>query len=151
MKIEDFQIAPDIEGDSVEDTKLLRAMADEVRSYLGGFGWCPGIKEIYLAFGIGGIVGIYLAELEDKIGDQDDFLWVIVGDLPTAYLVVDSITPHEVLAMYCELMSEWADTVESGDSLENVFPVAAEPTFENASMLRKRLSFLKEKILPMLV
>lgn len=150
MKTDDYQLAPNIEGDSAEDTKLLRSMADEARSYLNGFKWCPQITNLYLAFGIGGIVGLYLAELEDKIDDQDGFLWVVVGDLPTAYLVADSTTPREALETYCSLMSEWADAVESGGSLEDVFPVAAKPTRENAAILRKRLSFLKDNVLPSL-
>jgi hypothetical protein len=46
MKTDNYQLAPNIEGDSAEDTKLLRSMADEARSYLGGFNWCPKIKRL---------------------------------------------------------------------------------------------------------
>jgi len=150
MKTDTYQLASNIEGDSPEDTKLLHSMADEARSYLSGFNWCPPIINLYLAFGIGGVVGLFLAELEAKIDDQDGFLWVIVGDIPTAYLVADSTTPYEALETYCSLMDDWAEAVESGSSLEQVFPVAAKPTPENASMLRKRLSFIKKSVLPSL-
>ena len=150
MKTDTFQLAHNIGGDSPEDTKLLLSMADEARSYLSGFNWCPPIRNLYLAFGIGGVVGLFLAELEAKVDDQDGFLWVIVGDIPTAYLVADSTTPCEALETYCSLMADWAEAVESGSSLEQVFPVTAKPTLENASMLRKRLSFIKNSVLPSL-
>ncbi|MES2737883.1 MAG: hypothetical protein V4672_16290 [Verrucomicrobiota bacterium] len=150
MKTDAYQLAPFIEGDSPEDTKLLRSMADEVRAYLSGFNWCPQIRNLFLTFGIGGVVGLYLVELEDKIGDQDGYLWVIVGDLPTAYLVADSTTPYEVLETYGSLMTDWADAVESGRSLEDVFPVATKPTPENVINLRRRLLFLKKNVLPIL-
>lgn len=150
MNLNNYQHASVIEGDSPEDTKLLRSMADEARVYLSGFNWCPPIRNLYLAFGIGGVVGLFLAELESKIDDQDGHLWVIVGDLPNAYLVADSTTPSEALDTYCSLMADWADAVESGGSLDEVFPVATKPTRENAALLRRRLFFLKEKVLPTL-
>ena len=150
MKTDAYQPAHSIQGDSPEDTKLLRTMADEARAYLSGFNWCPQIRNLYLAFGIGGVVGLYLAELEDKIDDQDGYLWVIVGDLPTAYLVADSTTPYQALETYGSLMTDWADAVDSGASLEDVFPVATKPTRENAANLRRRLLFLKNNVLPTL-
>jgi hypothetical protein len=147
MHVNHFQLAPQINGDSPEDTKLLHFMVEEVRAYLNNFRWCPPVKNIYLAFGIGGIVGIFLAEFEEKIDQQDDFLWVIVGDLPSAYLVTDSITPYEALDAYISLMEDWVSAVEAGEGLEDVFPVAAQPTPKNVLMLRKRLKFLKNNIL----
>ena len=150
MKTDSYQLAPNIEGDSPEDTKLLRSMADDVRVYLSGFNGCPQIRNLYLAFGIGGVVCLSLAELEDKIDDQDSFLWVVVGDLPTAYLVADSTTPYEALETYSSLMADWADAVESGASLDDVFPVDARPTSVDACILRRRLLFLKDNVLPSL-
>lgn len=148
METDDYQLEENIQGDSDEDTKLLRSMCDEARSYLGEFTWCPKINNLYLAFGIGGVIGLYLAELDDKIDSQDEYLWIVVGDLPSAYLVADSTTPQEALKTYCSLMTDWADAVESGDSLKEVFPVAAKPTSNNAALLRRRIQFLKEQILP---
>jgi hypothetical protein len=145
-----YQQEARISGDSDEDTELLRKMAGEVRAYLGGFRWCPPIKTLYLAGGVGGMVGLFLAELERPIDNQDNFLWVVVGDLPSAYLVTDSSTPKEALETYCSLMHEWARAVKSEASLDNVFPVDAEPTRENAEQLMSRMSFLRREIIPSL-
>jgi hypothetical protein len=45
-------------------------------------------------------------------------------------------------------MEDWANAVESGGSLAEVYPVNVQPTAENALTLRNRLSFLKENVLP---
>ena len=150
MNTAGFQLAPDIKGDSDEDTELLLSMADDARAYLQGMKWCPSLSRLYLAFGIGGVVAIFLAELDPKSALQDQFLWIVVGDLPSAYLVAESATPREALETYCALMADWIEAVELGRSLDEVFPVAANPTLEAAAQLRRRIEFLKERILPSL-
>ena len=150
MNTAGFQLAPDIKGDSDEDTELLLSMADDARAYLQGMKWCPSLRRLYLAFGIGGVVAVFLAELDPKSAHQDQFLWIVVGDLPSAYLVAESATPREALETYCALMADWIEAVELGRSLDEVFPVAANPTPEAAAQLRRRIKFLKERILPSL-
>ncbi len=150
MNVAGFQLAPNIKGDSDEDTELLLSMADDARAYLQGMNWCPSLMRLYLAFGVGGVVAIFLAELDPKSEHQDRFLWIVVGDLPSAYLVADSATPGEALETYCALMADWIEAVEQGRSLDEVFPVAANPTAEVAAQLRRRVDFLKECIRPSL-
>lgn len=75
-------------------------------------------------------------------------MWVVVGDLPTAYLVVEpEDSPAQALERYCDLMEQWIASVRDGQ-LSEVFPVSAEPTLENADALEKRIAFLLAEIIP---
>jgi hypothetical protein len=51
---------------------------------------------------------------------------------------------------YCKLMTGWADAVDQGESLSDVFPVSASPTNRNAQSLRERIGFLQTEIIPTL-
>jgi len=76
-------------------------------------------------------------------------LWVVVGDLPNAYLVVEpNASPAVVMEQYCSLMEDWIAAVRDGTRLREVFPVAAEPTTENALQLERRIAFLLQQIIP---
>lgn len=144
-----FQRLPDIVGDDAADTALLRAMAKSARDYITSFNWCPPIRVSYLASGVGGIVAIFLFEFTSKIQDTDDRLWVIVGDLPSAYLVVEPVdSPQRALERYCELMEDWIAGIRDLTPLGKAFPVAAEPTPENAELLERRIAFLLAEIIP---
>jgi hypothetical protein len=142
--------ASDATGESDEETKLLRQMSEEARDFILNFKWCPPIDEIYLGYGIGGVVGIFLVTFRMPIDDDyDDELWVIVGDLPSAYLVVDD-APHsrEALRGYCKLMQGWIDAVLSNQALDKAFPVDVQPTAKNAHDLQRRMDFLKKEVIP---
>jgi hypothetical protein len=74
-------------------------------------------------------------------------LWVVVGDLPPAYLVCDDApTWQEALQSYCSEMTRWVEAVRAGTSLEDVIPVGSEPTLEHAAMLASRVEFIRGKI-----
>jgi hypothetical protein len=135
-------------GEDEVDTKLLREMADRAELYLTSFKWCPPIAESFLGFGVGGIIAVYLFRLSAKIAGTDDKVWVVVGDIPSAYVVTDQ-APDAISAIkvYCDLMDEWATAVLHGKTLQDVFPVAAAPTFDNASQLTSRIKFIREKLI----
>lgn len=138
-------------GEDAEETASLREMLSRAEAYLKSFRWCPPIAERYLGIGIGGVVALFLFRLQRNINDTDEWLWVVEGDLPSAYFVTDEArNPESALAVYCEMMEEWADAVTKKSSLDEVFPVTAPATQENADQLRSRVKFLRERILPML-
>ena len=62
-----FQREDEIRGEDAKDTELLRGMADRAVAYVQSFSWCPGIQNVHLAFGIGGVVGLFLVEFASKI------------------------------------------------------------------------------------
>jgi len=49
---------------------------------------------------------------------------------------------------YIEEMSAWVEAVRKGELVDDLIPVNAAPTKENASALFTRLRFLEREILP---
>lgn len=86
-------------------------------------------------------------EVEPMTETVDKFIWIIIGDLPTVYLDEGVKTSQEALKLYCELMSEWADNIVEGLSLDGCYPVNVEPTMENAGLLRRRIDFIVKELL----
>jgi hypothetical protein len=135
-------------GDTAEDTKLLRDMAEGAKEYISSFSWCPKIGAMYLGYGVGGVIAIFLVEFQEKIAETDDQLWVIVGDVPKAYMVVEADdSPRDALISYCSLMEDWINAVLTFGDFNDVFPVSAPRTMEHARMLRSRLDFLRSEII----
>jgi hypothetical protein len=152
LSTQGFQRLPDVVGDDEADTALLLQMAKSARDYITSFDWCPPINAIHLASGVGGLVAVFLFGFDRKIQGTDDQLWVIVGDLPTAYLVVEpKDSPAQALERYCELMEEWIAAVRDAGELSEVFPVSTEPTPENAESLEKRIAFLLAEMIPRMI
>jgi hypothetical protein len=137
-----------IEGEDATETRLLKEMLKEAEEYLLGFAWCKEIIESYFGIGVGGVAAVFLFKIVPKGNNVDELLWVIVGDLPPAYLVVDC-SPNAACALdnYIGEVQRWVDAVTSGKSVEGVIPVNAAPTIENARQLQTRLDFLEKEIL----
>lgn len=124
-------------------------MAAEGLRYMSNFDWFKGATGMVWATGVPGVVGIFHLSLSKKMWDRES-LWVVVGDLPTAYLVknTDESAIH-ALENYASLMDDWCTAVEAKTDLCDVYPVAAPATLENAQHLRSRMNNLRE-ILPSL-
>lgn len=76
---------------------------------------------------------------------ENHLLWVVVGDIPPAYLRVDADDdPEDALDMYIRMMGAWVDAVEQGKPVDGLIPVNVPPTAEYAEMLGGRLMFLQE-------
>ena len=145
-----FQRLPEIKGDDDEDTRLLREMAQEARDYITSHSWCPPQKDMFLACGVGGVIALFLVEFTEKIaGSPDDALWLVVGDLPSAYFVTENASrPRAALETYCNLMDDWVTAVLDGGDLDEVYPVEAEPSEQNAQELASRLRFPRAEVIP---
>ena len=99
--------------------------------------------------GVGGVVALFLFKFVRPINDIDRCLWIVTGDLPSAYFVTDQARePASALKVYCKLMEEWAEAVINNKSLDDVFPVNVTPTIAHAEMLRARTIFIRDRILP---
>ena len=147
MDISAFQPIEAITADTPEEADRLRGLAVEALDYIQGFSWCPPLRQVLLAYGIGDVIGLFLVRFAEPAGGVDDELWVVSGDLPLAYFVTDDApTPAEALSTYCDLMESWAEAVLEDGSLDEAFPVGAEPTQENAEALRKQLDFIRQLI-----
>lgn len=142
-------LPPDFVAESPGELRRVEALLEEAEQFLTSHAWCPGIRRSFVGFAVGGVVGVFLFELAKPIGKSDEFLWVVVGDLPSAYLVADRAkSPREALQAYGELMRAWVDAIEQRGSLAGVYPVKAPPTLEHARLLASRLEFIEETLLP---
>jgi hypothetical protein len=126
----------------------VRQFADEARAFVASHDWCARVTDVRLAWACAGVLGVFQVQLEPSRPGVDQRLWVVVGDLPTAYLVQDDAsTWREALGAYVTEMSRWVDAVNQGDPLDDVIPVPIEPTQEHAKMLADRLAFIEQSIL----
>jgi hypothetical protein len=140
----------EMRGDSIVDTEQLESMRKEAEDYLSSFSWCQRIIDCFYGLGIGGVVAVFLFHIEPDKDNVDEWLWVISGDLPSAYLVVDqSPTPVSALKTYVAEMRKWVEAAKTGRSIEDVIPVNVEPNPENAARLQKRLDFLTKEAIPL--
>lgn len=146
-----FQLHPDLDGGDAEETARLVGMADSALNYIRRFKWAPPVKRLYLAFAIGDVMALFLAEFEHAIrSGPDEELWIVVGDMPPAYFIVDeSPDAAEALTNYCGLMEEWAESVLVGRDLSECYPIAAAPTEQHARMLKDRMETVREEFIPM--
>jgi len=138
----------EISGFDKKETQQLRKMATDAKAFLLSFKWCKSVQECWFGWGIGKVCAVLLFRIKPAAKNVDDWLWVIVGDLPPAYLVLDGIpNPREALETYIELMQEWVDVVRRGGPVEDCIPVNAPATRDNAKALANRLDFMRRNFL----
>ncbi|MBB6412206.1 hypothetical protein [Mesorhizobium sangaii] len=127
------------------------AALGEAREYIQFYDWGKNIKTEYFGYGAEGIVYIFLFEISPGRPDVPAWIWVIVGDVPPAYMPGDDVrTPYEALDGYIGAMEEWVEAARKGKSVAKLIPVNVPANPANAEMLGKRLKFLDEKVLPLL-
>jgi len=132
------------------DAEDCRDFVTDLQSYLAGFRWAPPTGRMWVGHCIPGVIGTFLIELKPLKADVDRFIWVIVGDLPPAYLSsVYAKTPREALSGYIGEMWAWVSAVEKNEPIDDLIPVNAPPTIQSASNLKARLEFLERDVLPL--
>lgn len=130
-----------------EDLPLFNADVEKARRFLTSQTWCQRVNSLYLGITVPGVVLVCLADIV-PLGDADPRVWVIVGDIPPAYIVTTTApNPASALDAYIFEMSRWVDAVETKGDLAVVIPVDAPPTAGNAAALRKRLDLLRNEVL----
>lgn len=135
-------------GSRDEDAGAIRQLHDEAIAYLTRFRWCARVRAEYIGFAYPGIVAVFLFEIEPARSGVDEWVWIIVGDLPPAYITCEqSPNPASALDAYVGAMQEWVDAVRTGSSTDELIPVNVSPTTANAERLATRLKLLDEKIL----
>jgi hypothetical protein len=116
---------------------------EQAERFITEFRWCCGIKSAYLGIGVDGIVAVFLCEIDAVGVGVDRWLWIVVGDIPPAYLVTDQTRDAiDALELYITEMSHWVAAVKSGADLDGIIPVNVPPTLASASMLESRLNDL---------
>jgi len=137
-------------GEDDLDDKLLHEMADKAVSYISAFGWCEAVHEKYFGDGFGGIVALFLFRLSIRKVREPEWVWVIVGDIPSAYLEAEGFpTAHAALKKYLEGVEDWIDTpADLRDTRDDLPPLYVPQGPEYIEMMRTRISTLRESFLP---
>jgi hypothetical protein len=131
-----------------EEREATLSLYQEATEYLTFFSWCKCIKNAYVGILVPDVVGVFLFEIEPNRDGVDSWIWVIVGDLPPAYITCeDSPNPACALDAYIGAMTEWVGAARSGASVASLIPVNVAANVENADALDKRLTFLDQRIL----
>ena len=131
------------------DSDGVRDLATEARHFRGRFAWCAEVRSGYLAWAVAGILGVFLFEIRPGRPGVDDQLWVVVGDLPPAYLVcTDAATWQQALSGYVLELQRWIDAVRVDGDVTGLMPVNAPPTPESADRLQPRIDFISKTLLP---
>jgi hypothetical protein len=123
-------------------------LAARAGSFLRTQSWCQSVVSTKLAWGVAGVLAVFLVRIQPRDPTIDETLWVVVGDIPSAYLVQDdNPTWREALTAYVREMNRWVGAVRMHRSLDDVIPVKVAPTRENADALAVRLAFIQSEIL----
>lgn len=139
-------------GDDDEDTALLHAMAQDAGSYIRSFSWCKEVRGSFFGGGVGGIIAVFLFNIRPARSDVGPWIWIIVGDIPSAYLPLeDARSPAEVFKTYLTGMSRWVELARegrNGTAADGVPPINVPATPEWAEKLDQRLNSLRLIVQP---
>lgn len=143
-----YPLASEMRGEDDAETEALREMHQEAVAYLQSHAWCSRVRECRLGFGVGDVIAVFLCRVL-RAGHSSGWLWVFVGDLPSAWLNTgDAKDPAEAMGHYVDTMMDWIGAVREGAKLDGMFPVAAPADEEHAGMLESRMVMLREDIIP---
>lgn len=130
----------------------LAKVYEEAKVYLLGFAWCHKIIESSIYLNLGSTLCIFVFEIENSASNDDNYLWVIAGDIPPMYLDTHGAkTTTQVVEDYIRLAEDWINHVKLGKSIKNCYPFKAKPTIEMAALLEKRTSFMKNTLMDNMV
>lgn len=140
-------------GDDEQDTALLQQMLREAKNYINSFAWCESILNSYFAGGVGKIFAIFLFNISSTHRDVGRWIWIVVGDIPSAYLPwEDCHSSREVFETYMMGMRKWvliAREIREPGPEDCVPPVNVPATPEWAASLDNRLKLLTALVQPL--
>lgn len=124
------------------------SLVQAMNTFLSQFHWAKVKGLPRVGESLPGIVGVFLVELQPSEKDIDQYIWVVVGDVPPAYISSQyAQSPKEALLCYIAEMRAWVEAVRQGKGTDELIPVNGEPTEENAAALSSRLTFLENSVL----
>ncbi len=140
-------------GGDEQDMGLLRKMFEHAREYISSFSWCQGVLDSYFGGGVGGIFAVYFFHIQPSRSDVDPWIWIVVGDIPPAYLPLsDCESPPEVFETYIRGMGRWVEFARKaqarGEVPKDVPPIDLPATPEWAERINQRLRGLTLAVKP---
>lgn len=140
-------LVQDVIKSKEEDVEFI-ALAEEANSFLKSHKWCESIKKQWLVAEWENLLIVFFFEIIPDSTDTDDRVWVIVGDLPPAYIDIQSATNEtEAIQVYTEIMDDWVQCVKNRQSTEDCYPINVPPENKYAEMLDTRLQLIRKYIL----
>jgi len=138
------QISP-----ALEYYSELPLLLDESHRYLSSHPWCQNITNGWLFTNLGEVLCIFLYQIENSQSPTDNLIWVIVGDLPPAYIDSKEIgNTRKVVEVYIYLVKDWIEHAENARNMEQCYPLLSGWTEEHVEMLKVRADLLEKSILP---
>lgn len=135
--------AEDLCGISSYESSVLQRYRQRARRFLQSFAWCSELRGERFAAGAAGIAGLFAMEVLVK-GAAREWLWVIAGELPSAYVPIsEAPSTRAAMTSYCAMIERWIADRERG-------PVGLEPTAASREHLQKQLSVLRGYVIPAL-
>lgn len=134
-------------GDMKEDKAFFK-LAKEAEFFLESHSWCKKVVNQWFSAGWEEMVLVFFFEIIPNSHAADNFVWIVVGDIPPCYIDIESAqNSNEVIQVYVEIMEDWINCVNNGESVENCYPVEAPPEKKYADMLSRRIQFIKDYII----
>lgn len=138
----------EILGSGLEDANDIKELASEARAYLESHKWCHRVEKLYFERGFC-YLSVFLAHI-DPLQEAGPEQWVVVGDLPPAYLDKrDCANGAQALCAYVWCRQEWLTAYRSGRDLSELMPVEPrrsgrllEPSEETADLLERRIRLI---------
>lgn len=135
-----------------DDAAGILELSHEAVRFLNSRSWCQRVDKTYFDLGFRH-AAVFFCEIAAAPG-ADSEVWVIVGDLPPAYMDTTCKTGAEALASYCWWLKRWAEAVRGGQSVDDLMPILTRdsydevsPSLDYADLLLRRLEFLRTRIL----
>lgn len=129
-------------------SETLTPLEEAAVNFIRSFAWSGELLAMYEGFQEPDMLGIFLTQLRPAQPQVDEWLWVVVGDLPPAYLVADdNPTVAQAVLGYADEMQRWVDAVRTGAPVDDLIPVNVPPTTAFADMLSSRLAILRGTVL----
>lgn len=119
-------------------------LINESKIYLASQKWCGEIYEGWLFTNIGYALCIFLYRIDKLQSSEDNLVWIVVGDIPPAYLDTYNVeSTKEVIENYIELVEDWIENAESGNSFEDCFPFKSDTRKNLLRCSKREFNFLK--------
>lgn len=151
-RVDTTTLIPDasLRGQTERETQYLQEYARRARALLESFVWCTGIRQLLYGVGAGGVIAVFFADVLIK-GKTREWLWVVTGDLPAAYLPESAgPTPCAALSAYCEGAAAWAAAVLAGALGPQHLALSAEASPEVAREVAAKVATVQRLVLPVL-
>ncbi|MCU0379375.1 MAG: DUF4826 family protein [Bacteroidales bacterium] len=141
--------ANSLANSKIEFKEEILKLHKEASNYLKSQKWCNAILDSWYDRGLADKVAVFFFKI-DPVKGADDYVWIIVGDIPPAYVDIESATNGAcAIQVYADIMEDWIKAAREGGNMEEVFPVNIAANEKYANMLASRIQFIRERILVM--